>query len=131
MYQVWGNPHRFRQINAWMGVLEMADCRNCKYQDVNTNPCKHCKLGVNGRSEWKAVKNIEIGFLSSDVITRLMDDQVSYCLGDMAQELRPERLLDIIDNLCESHNQMEHLESLGVDNWGSFERIDIYEEEDE
>jgi hypothetical protein len=64
-----------------------------------------------------------------------MDDQVSYCLGDMAQELRPderlERLLDIIDNLCESRNQLEHLESLGVDNWESFERIDIYEEEDE
>lgn len=97
----------------------MADCRNCKYQDldVHTNPCKRCKLGINGRSEWKAVKNIEFSFLASDVITRLMDDQVSYCLDDMAQELRPterlERLLDIIDCLCESHNQLDHLESLG------------------
>jgi hypothetical protein len=126
-----------------MGLLKMADCRNCKYQDldVNTNPCKRCKrckLGTNGRSEWKAVKNIEIGFLSKDSWSRLMDDQVSYCLGDMAQELRPderlERLLDIIECLCESHNQLEHLTSLGeLSNvrylWGGRRMINVHGKE--
>lgn len=81
------------------------------------------------------MKNIEIQWMKEGIIKKLMDDQVSYYLEDMNKNLSPterlDLLLDVIDGLCESRNQLSHLDSLGVDNWICYEEIDIYEDEEE
>lgn len=80
-------------------------------------------------------KNIEINWLEEAIIKKLMDDQVSYYLEDMKKEMSPsdrlDFLLDHIDGLCESRNQLTHLEFLGVDNWENYGTIDIYEDEED
>lgn len=77
-------------------------------------------------------KNIEINWLKEDIIKKLTSKKVAYYLGDDKEELTPserlDKLLEHIVDLCDNSNQMEHLESEGVDNWENYSRYNWEEE---
>jgi hypothetical protein len=73
--------------------------------------------------------------INEDIFRKLNSDAVKYYLGtnESTTEIEPRiiKLLNDIEHLAESTNQLEHLECMGVDNWGEYSHYTCEDDEED
>ncbi len=73
--------------------------------------------------------------INEDIFRKLNSDEVKYYLGtkESTTEIEPRimQLLNDIVILTDSTNQLNHLECMGVDNWGEYSWYSLEDEDDE